>query len=141
MIIQCEQCQTKFRLDDSRVKNAGVKVRCAKCKHIFTVKKELPDTLSQPSFAARLDQSTGFTNQTPPVSPFAPEPESIAAEPAQDFMRSAAMDSTLFELPEVGSPFSAMPATESGFSAKSEWEHALNTDKTPFPDIESDFAG
>ena len=55
MIIQCEQCRTKFRLDDSRVKDAGVKVRCAKCKHVFSVRKELPDTLPQPGFAALLD--------------------------------------------------------------------------------------
>lgn len=39
MIIQCEKCQTRFRLDDSRVKDKGVKVRCTKCKHVFTVHK------------------------------------------------------------------------------------------------------
>ncbi len=40
MIIQCEKCQTRFRLDDSRVTDKGVKVRCTKCKHVFTVRKE-----------------------------------------------------------------------------------------------------
>ncbi len=40
MIIQCEKCQTKFRLDDSRVTDKGVKVRCTKCKHVFKVQKE-----------------------------------------------------------------------------------------------------
>lgn len=40
MIIKCEKCQTKFRLDDSRVTAKGVKVRCTKCKHVFTVQKE-----------------------------------------------------------------------------------------------------
>ncbi len=42
MIIQCEKCQTKFRLDDSRVTEKGVRVRCTKCKYVFTVKKALP---------------------------------------------------------------------------------------------------
>lgn len=47
MIIKCEQCKTKFRLDDSKVTDKGVKVRCAKCKHVFSVRKELPETETQ----------------------------------------------------------------------------------------------
>ena len=43
MIIQCEKCLTRFRLDDSRVTEKGVKVRCTKCKHVFSVRKEAPD--------------------------------------------------------------------------------------------------
>ena len=35
MILQCDQCSTKFRLDDSRLKPGGVKVRCSKCRHVF----------------------------------------------------------------------------------------------------------
>jgi predicted Zn finger-like uncharacterized protein len=42
MIIQCDQCNTKFRLDDAKVPDKGVKVRCAKCKHIFKVQREVP---------------------------------------------------------------------------------------------------
>lgn len=42
MIIQCDQCNTKFRLDDAKVPDNGVKVRCAKCKNIFLVQKEVP---------------------------------------------------------------------------------------------------
>jgi predicted Zn finger-like uncharacterized protein len=37
MIIQCEQCQTKFKLDDSKVADKGIKVRCARCRHVFSV--------------------------------------------------------------------------------------------------------
>lgn len=40
MIIQCAQCSSKFRLDDSKVTDAGIKVRCSKCRHIFVIKKE-----------------------------------------------------------------------------------------------------
>jgi predicted Zn finger-like uncharacterized protein len=42
MIIQCDQCNTRFRLDDSKVSEKGAKVRCAKCKHVFTVQRETP---------------------------------------------------------------------------------------------------
>jgi len=40
MIIQCDQCNTKFKLDDSKVPDKGVKVRCAKCKQVFMVQRE-----------------------------------------------------------------------------------------------------
>ncbi len=37
MIIQCDKCQTKFKLDDSKVTPQGVKVKCKKCANIFMV--------------------------------------------------------------------------------------------------------
>jgi predicted Zn finger-like uncharacterized protein len=55
MIIKCEKCLTKFRLDDTRVTEKGVKVRCTKCKHVFAVRKEqlLPE-LSESAAAPEL---------------------------------------------------------------------------------------
>lgn len=38
MVIQCDHCQAKFKLDDSKVGPKGVKVRCTKCKEVFVVK-------------------------------------------------------------------------------------------------------
>ncbi|MDY6972003.1 MAG: DUF3426 domain-containing protein [Thermodesulfobacteriota bacterium] len=35
MIIECEKCRTKFRLDETLLKKEGSKVRCSLCKHIF----------------------------------------------------------------------------------------------------------
>lgn len=40
MIIQCENCKAKFRLDDSKIPAQGRKVRCSKCKNVFFVSKE-----------------------------------------------------------------------------------------------------
>lgn len=37
MIVTCESCGTKFRIDPSRVKKDTVKVRCSKCSYIFTI--------------------------------------------------------------------------------------------------------
>ncbi|MDP2682517.1 MAG: DUF3426 domain-containing protein [Deltaproteobacteria bacterium] len=37
MIVQCDACNTKFKLDDSKIKDRGVKVRCTKCQNVFTV--------------------------------------------------------------------------------------------------------
>jgi predicted Zn finger-like uncharacterized protein len=38
VIITCEQCRTQFQLDDSRIPERGVRVRCSRCKHAFFVK-------------------------------------------------------------------------------------------------------
>jgi predicted Zn finger-like uncharacterized protein len=51
MIITCEKCATRFRLDESLLKTDGSKVRCSLCKHIFTAFPPLPD--------AGLDPETG----------------------------------------------------------------------------------
>lgn len=35
MIIQCEQCETKFRFDESLIPAKGIWVRCSRCRHEF----------------------------------------------------------------------------------------------------------
>ncbi|MFC1654214.1 DUF3426 domain-containing protein [Myxococcota bacterium] len=40
MIVECSQCQTKFKIADEKITPRGVKVRCSKCKHMFVVKPE-----------------------------------------------------------------------------------------------------
>ncbi len=42
MIITCEECSTRFNLDESILKAGGSKVRCSLCKHIFTAFPEVP---------------------------------------------------------------------------------------------------
>lgn len=87
MIIQCEQCRTKFRLDDEKVSDRGVKVRCAKCRHVFTVRKDAgqaeaaavtaPAEASTAVFEAA-DETVRMASPPAPepeVSGFAPEPE------------------------------------------------------------------
>ncbi len=70
MIIKCEQCQTKFRLDDSKVTDKGVKVRCAKCKHVFSVRKEQPEP-----------ETTGFATSPEPIP--TPVPIQDSVKPAE----------------------------------------------------------
>jgi predicted Zn finger-like uncharacterized protein len=84
MIIQCEKCQTKFRLDDSRVTDKGVKVRCTKCKHVFSVRKEEPEAaLADFAFPAAQGEAPAAT----------PEDHRFVAESVPD----APLDSEAFE--------------------------------------------
>lgn len=41
MIVQCERCQTKFKLNDERVPEGRAKARCSKCQYIFVIEKPL----------------------------------------------------------------------------------------------------
>lgn len=47
MIVQCEACQTRFRLADEKIKPGGTKVRCSKCKEIFTVVPPAPEPVEE----------------------------------------------------------------------------------------------
>ncbi len=90
MIIQCEQCRTKFKLDDEKVSEKGVKVRCAKCKHVFTVRKAADDTLNMPeplvAVPEQPDADSTMQAVAPPEMPqFGFEPPAAAPEVAFDF--------------------------------------------------------
>ncbi len=56
MIITCEECSTRFNLDESILKPGGSKVRCSLCKHVFTVFPQIPD----PLIASDFEEETEF---------------------------------------------------------------------------------
>lgn len=41
MIIECDNCSRKFRIDDDRIQPPGSKVRCSKCGYVFYVEVEV----------------------------------------------------------------------------------------------------
>ena len=43
MIVTCEACDTRFRLDDERIPSEGVRVRCSCCRHGFFVSPVVGD--------------------------------------------------------------------------------------------------
>ncbi len=111
MIVQCPSCQAKFKLADDKVTAKGVKIRCAKCANVFTVKKEdgAADAASGPPAPKTAAENTGnqkaggkrpglkdfnfddFADVStksqlpkaapPPAKPPAPKPVSAAAPP------------------------------------------------------------
>lgn len=81
MIIQCEQCKTRFKLDESRVKDTGVKVRCSKCKHTFIVKKEVSE--EEPDFDVMLQRFGGPPSEEKPDSGTSVSASTAAPTPFQ----------------------------------------------------------
>lgn len=101
MIIQCEKCQTRFRLDDSRVTDKGVKVRCTKCKHVFRVQKEVTEAVLFESAMAGLAAGAA---QDAAVAVF-PADRTFADEPGafeDTSIRSDLADASPFEASSFG---------------------------------------
>lgn len=62
MIVVCEKCSSRFKLDESRIKASRFKARCSRCRHVFTAVKPTasgtgPSTMTVPTAVAR--QQTG----------------------------------------------------------------------------------
>lgn len=52
MIIQCDKCRTRFRMADEKMRAQGVRVRCARCLHVFYVAPEdVPTPVASESVA------------------------------------------------------------------------------------------
>lgn len=96
MVIQCDKCQTKFRLDDSKVTDKGIKVRCTKCQNVFVVAPPEPQT--QPETAS-----------APPAAPAGKE----AAPPSQSQGEEGVSGG--FQ-PSPGPPTAEEKKDEGGFS-------------------------
>lgn len=68
MIVTCESCGTKFRLDQERIKKPKTKVRCSHCGHIFVVAKETGDEEVIVGFQMPADHSLDDEVETGPYS-------------------------------------------------------------------------
>ena len=68
MIIGCPDCSTKFGIPDGALGDAGRKVRCAKCGHVWLATNEDAITLEQPA-------TEGADNSVSPSQPETPQEE------------------------------------------------------------------
>ena len=79
MIITCEECQARFRLADEKLKVGGTKVRCSKCRHVFTVMPPEPEPAEEAvDFGAFnmepvSEEEPAPAVSAPPLEPAAPE--------------------------------------------------------------------
>lgn len=79
MIVQCPNCQSKFKLPDDRIAATGTKVRCGKCRHVFHVAPSVPpdaggltdfdfpdDLAPTPSAQATAPRASALEDEGPP---------------------------------------------------------------------------
>ena len=111
MIIQCEKCATKFRLDDAKVTDNGVKVRCSRCRQVFTVyKEELSDGLPE-DFSSYLDNASSGEQEFPVGN----EPAGVESPNANQTETDEYGDDGAFDESIFGA--SSLPTEEPGSSA------------------------
>ena len=82
MVIQCSSCDTRFKIADDKVKASGVKVRCSKCKEVFTVlppeKDQAATEKTEVEAAANSESSAGDFNDL--NASFSADPEQEGSE-------------------------------------------------------------
>lgn len=110
MIVQCEHCQTKYRIADEKVKGKGVKVRCAKCENVFTVAPPEGDAPAQ----------SVAPPPPPPEGPPTPSPEEEAGpDPGSEMTQGSPETPPLPPLDSAGAspePRGDSPLAESTLS-------------------------
>jgi len=118
MIIQCDHCSAKFRMDDSKLANGPVKVRCAKCKEVFVVRKEEE---ADESFQSPAD--FGVAASSP--APSGIDREHGGGTPSEG---SGGADEFSFNMDEPSPPaaagFQAASGTEFGSSDEFDWKQS-----------------
>ena len=79
MIVTCENCKTRYNLDEKVIKESGSKVKCSKCHHMFTVYKPLPE--EEPALELEEAPADRPESEEGPVSSPEPEVDQAAEEP------------------------------------------------------------
>jgi predicted Zn finger-like uncharacterized protein len=123
MIIECQTCHARFRLDESRIQGRGARVKCRKCGDSITVLKDgasapVPPTASDEGFfdlgSAVRDS---IVDRPPPPAPpdepaaadFAPAPEKDEVDLAFDRFLSGDTKEPLPSTGEMGTENPAPP--------------------------------
>lgn len=155
MIVQCEACQTRFRLADEKIKPGGTKVRCSKCKEIFTVNpppaEPAEETVDYGSFnmepVVEETPAAAATPEPPPDAAMAAEQtaqEETVAPPAPDQQAGGELDFSAFEeqaggtepAGDVADEFSFVdtshPSAEAASEAEPEAGFAAEEEQTDF---------
>jgi len=78
MIVECPNCQAKFRLPDDKISPQGTKLRCGKCRHVFEVKPP-----AEPAAPGLTDFDFPDDMTAPPEKPVAPAAAAASTPAAQ----------------------------------------------------------
>ncbi len=85
MIIECKNCHARFRLDESKIKGKGARVKCRKCGDAIIVLKDAGSGTAsrEPGGEGSLDLGSALRESSGEVSPFpgTPRPDNLIPFP------------------------------------------------------------
>ena len=73
MIVTCERCSARYKLDDSKIKGRGARITCPKCQHVFVVYNKAAE--SQPEEPDPEDPSDEPEDEPGSDNPLAQDPD------------------------------------------------------------------
>jgi len=80
MIIECQACRARFKLDESRIKGKGARIRCRKCgETIIVMKSDIPPAKPSPPVGKELFDLRAVLREPEPKAPVPPREEVDAA--------------------------------------------------------------
>lgn len=79
MLVQCPECKTKYNLNESQIAPEGSKVRCTRCKNVFTAfrpssEEAVSSAASKASTRPEASSPNSRTSPTPEKQPVASDP-------------------------------------------------------------------
>ncbi len=89
MIVECSNCHAKYNVDEGKIPNMGIKVKCHKCQNIIFIQKETP--------------------APEPVQPEVAAPEPEVPVPQEQIEQAAPLDAVIPSEPEVAAPTEPLP--------------------------------
>jgi predicted Zn finger-like uncharacterized protein len=99
MIITCDACNVRFQLDESVLKPTGSKVRCSKCKHVFTAyppelqPTEEPEPSAVPDMTSAEEPAESVAGEAPSQEQPGSEMQDVAeAEAGGEFRKTSELD-------------------------------------------------
>jgi len=116
MIVECSNCHAKYNVDEGKIPNMGIKVKCHKCQNIIFIQKETPaPEFVQPEVAVPepARPETPVPSSEPPAEPTAqvPPTEPVPRPPAQPEEPSVPTEPEV-PTPELPEPEVAPPEPE-----------------------------
>lgn len=117
MILTCEKCDTRFRLDESRLPAKGARVRCSRCKHSFFVRA--PGVSEKEAIdAVAAEAARAATSPKPDVSWDLDETADPGATAQREKPKLPARDLGASQREAINAPLADAPA---GLDDESDW--------------------
>lgn len=85
MEVRCDRCKSQYTIDDARVTEAGVTVRCTQCQHTFIVKKKAWVVTVPVKPGEEVGPSIDLGAEPPPATPEPPATPPAAKPPAREW--------------------------------------------------------